>query len=309
MESNKQLATSLRRLAKVYETISSDTKWYNKVDILNNAALIVDLETQPITNAEEFGRTHKGIGKSLVEMINDFLNKGGISRLEKIEEINRGKIHVVSMFMKIYGIGRNQALQFYDQGCRNFPDLTTKVVLNDNQKVGLKYYWDFKRKIYRREIEELKLKLSDVFGPLVDWEIVGSFRRKERVCHDIDILISSDDSKILDKIVKELYRLEVLLYTFTQSKSKFMGILNHNPARRIDIFLCSKKEKAASLLMYTGPKHFCRYMSFQAKKKGYSLSRNGLKLGETYVKTETEEDIFQILGMDYIQVEERFKHF
>ena len=63
------------------------------------------------------------------------------------------------------------------------------------------------------------------------------------------------------------------------------------------------------MLYFTGSGEFNKNMRLFAKKKGYKLNEYGLyKIGkdkELKMKTHTEKDIFTLLGLDYIEPQNR----
>ena len=83
------------------------------------------------------------------------------------------------------------------------------------QKIGLKYYEDFKERIPREEVEQLlaraqKTCYSMVKGgeKVLSVEACGSFRRGKPTCGDIDILVTMKDGSPIkgfcEKMVKKL---------------------------------------------------------------------------------------------------------
>jgi len=67
------------------------------------------------------------------------------------------------------------------------------------QKIGLKYYVDFKERIPRAmatEISEIVTKaVKKLYGEQVKVQTCGSYRRGRPTCGDVDILITRTDDK------------------------------------------------------------------------------------------------------------------
>lgn len=109
------------------------------------------------------------------------------------------------------------------------------------QKIGLKYYEDFKMRIPRAEIETLLEKVKQACWKEVKnadknliVEACGSYRRGKQTCGDIDILITKKDGSaikgIIEKVVVRLEkegflkeRLGSLRYSHTGSEG-YMGV-------------------------------------------------------------------------------------
>ena len=90
-----------------------------------------------------------------------------------------------------------------------------------------------------------------------------------------------------------------------------MGIGNcpngKDPYFRIDIEFLPEKEFSFGLLYFTGSKDFNREIRWYAKKNGYLLNQHGIKnvvTGE-YINAKTEEDIFDILDLQYVDPKKR----
>ena len=86
----------------------------------------------------------------------------------------------------------------------------------------------------------------------------------------------------------------------------------HN-VRRIDILVTPPKNWAAASLYFTGSKELNILMREAAQLKGMRLNEYGLwKLPASGigvylepVETETEQEIFELLGLDYLEPEDR----
>ena len=90
-----------------------------------------------------------------------------------------------------------------------------------------------------------------------------------------------------------------------------MGLAKYldNPIRRLDIRLIPLESFFTAYLYFTGSYEFNERMRGIAKRQGYKLNEYGLykKTGDTYklIKVKSEEDIFKVLGMDYVEPEKR----
>lgn len=90
-----------------------------------------------------------GIGPGIVRLFIEFVDTGKVELL--IKEQNR----MENIFSDIYGVGPKKAKELVDKGIRTLDELREKQdVLNDIQKVGLKYYDDILKRIPRSEIDK-----------------------------------------------------------------------------------------------------------------------------------------------------------
>ncbi len=196
------------------------------------------------------------------------------------------------------------------------------------QKIGLKYYEDFKERIPREEVEQLldkfrKSAYQEVKGgeKVMSVEAAGSFRRGRPTCGDIDILITLKDGadikglceKLVIKLEKEGFlkeRLGDFRYSTTGSEG-YMGVCQldqKHKFRRIDIKVYPMDQYGFALLYFTGSDKFNIKMRQDALDQGYSLSDHGLKPlnpGKKVASCPTEEDVFKVLGKPYKAPNER----
>ena len=87
----------------------------------------------------------KGIGKTTIEKLEQFVQTGEIDLLEKEKE-NDAQLE---MFTKIYGVGPKHSKKLVDAGITSIEMLREHQdeFLNDTQKLGLQYYEDINKRI------------------------------------------------------------------------------------------------------------------------------------------------------------------
>ena len=100
--------------------------------------------------------------------------------------------------------------------------------------------------------------------------------------------------------------------TFDDYETKYMGycqLSKKYPTRRIDIYYTPYQSYYTSLLHLTGSGNFNRKMRGLAIEIGYKLNEYGLYLKQDgklkRIKVNSEKDIFDKLGMDYIEPKDR----
>jgi DNA polymerase/3'-5' exonuclease PolX len=160
----------------------------------------------------------------------------------------------------------------------------------------------------------------------IEFEFVGSFRRKNKDLGDIDILIKNRSGLVLKDIIKQLEDKSYIIEKLAQGNNKFMGICKLSPelpARRIDILIAEPSYYYFALLYFTGSYNFNIYMRKIALKKGLSLSEYGFKAAnaanagvgvgvannkniiDTTDSIHSEEDIFKYLDMAFVEPHKR----
>ena len=250
-----------------------------------------------------------GIGKTIMSKLEEFVETGTLRVLE------RERVNPLNKLTKIYGVGPKKAKELIEQGVTSLEDLTEKQhLLNDKQKIGLKYFDDIEARIPRDEIDEYNEKLTTIFKDSTpegsSFEIVGSYRRGAKNSGDVDIIITNDkDNKnalngFMDRLIKDKIIIEVL--TRGKTKSLTIAQLPGMSPRRVDFLYTSPSEYAFAILYFTGSKIFNTVQRQRALNLGYSLNEHGLyKMvqGKKGARIEgdfpTEKSIFDFLEMKF----------
>lgn len=285
-------------------------------------------------------RSIRGVGDKTALKVMEILQTGDLRRInyERTDDVE-----VTRLFQGIYGVGQSTAFKWYCAGCRTLEDLRNQkgdVRLNSVQLIGLQYYDDINNRMPRSEAKAV----FDLIKPLalsIDSklfvEIMGSYRRGKHDCGDIDILITRpiDDDKthsgILARLLPILHKEGIITEDlaipedFRDLECVYRGLCRlpqeGSRRRRIDFLTVPWESRGAALLYYTGDDIFNRAMRFKANKMGYSLNQRGLFSGVvrdpqdfriksnegTLVASETEEEIFRILGVPWQEPHERVR--
>ena len=255
------------------------------------------------------------IGPTIMEKLNEYVQTGTLKVLE------REKNNPVNILGEVYGIGPKKAKELVDKGVTTIAALRTNQdeLLNETQKVGLKYYEDILERIPRSEIEEYKSIFKSEFDKVKDadsmFEIVGSYRRGAENSGDIDLIITSTNPAIFKNFVDSLISKGVIQEVLSRGPTKCLVItrLPGKPtSRRVDFLYTSPEEFPFAILYFTGSKIFNTVMRHQALTNDLTMNEHGLYLLVGKKKGEkvshifnTEEDIFDYLNLEYKAPNER----
>ena len=284
--------------AKAYNTASKALKNMNDCDLTPENLLKV-----------------KGIGKSILEKIMTIIQTGTLEQYESIKNFKDPK----ETLMEVHGIGSVKAKELMSRGINSVEDLKkcelVDEYLNDVQKKGLKWYNDMQHRIPYDEITKHETYLKSVLqevDPTAELTIAGSYRRKKNDSGDIDMLINTPSVKnnsVYNKFMDVLFQKGYLLEELSRGPKKFMGIsrLDDGIGRRIDIMYTKPQEYPFAILYFTGSMEFNVKMRGELLEKGLSLNEYGIKKDKKNVKhgCKTEHDVFQYLGYDYVEPENR----
>ena len=257
----------------------------------------------------------KGIGPAIKEKIEEFYKTGEISEHDKLQKkIDPGCLEL----LKIPGLGPrkvrtlNEELQIKSIGeleyaCREnrllkldgFGEKTQSKILK-NIEFLKKFQNSF---LYGDALLEASLlvgflkRLKDVEAV----EVGGSLRRKKEIVHDIDIVVAASGKT--DSIMKKFAEHPSVESVTGSGDTKTSVVLKNGMA--CDLRVVTPAEFPYALLYFTGNKDLNTSMRQIAKDKGLKLNEYGLFKGEKNLPCKSEEEIFEKLGLKYIEPELR----
>jgi DNA polymerase/3'-5' exonuclease PolX len=258
----------------------------------------------PITSIKQLEGL-PGIGPTIMEKFKEYVETGTLRILE-LEKTNP-----INILTDVYGIGPKKAEELVKAGIKTIADLRVRQdeLLNDIQKVGLRFYEDILQRIPRQEIEEYKGVFASNIKSNV-FEIVGSYRRGAQDSGDIDVIITGETGQIYKDLIDDLIKKKIILHVLSRGPSKTLVIAklpNKLTARRVDFLYAPPTEYAFAILYFTGSKIFNTVMRQKALNQGYTLNEHGIchltadkKKGELVTQSfPNEKSIFDFLGMPY----------
>jgi DNA polymerase (family 10) len=269
---------------------------------------------------EELARQGKldeipGVGKAIAAKIEEYLRTG---RLEYYEQLKREVPLQAVDLLEVPGIGPARAHLLYEQlGITTIQDLLQAA--QEHKLCKLPGFGEKLEERIAREAARLmqrsKRLLLGIALPVAE-EVVaalrphaairaidpaGSLRRMKETIGDIDILVASDDPPaVVDAFVHLPFVKEVLAVGPTRP-----SILTREDLQ-VDLRVVRPHEYGSALLYFTGSKeHNIALRSF-VQERGWKLSEYGL-FDETgkLLASETEHEIYALLGMDWIPPELR----
>ncbi len=275
---------------------------------------------KPVTSFEDIEEL-SGIGAKIGEKIKEIIETG---KLHQVEEIEKNKTYaIIEDLLQIHGIGPAKAQELVTKhGIKSIDELHEKQdeLLNDKQKLGLKYYKDINLRIPRKEMDkhnEFIISTLLSIDPKLKVTVAGSYRRGEPTSGDIDVLVTypfdyQPSQTLMNDITKTMIKQNYVVDVLAEGDKKFMSVCRlkrHRVFRRLDIMITKPSEYAFAVLYFTGSGPFNVVMRQHALSKGYSLNEYGvkkIKTGEVMqCRFETEEDIFKFLDLKYIPPNQR----
>lgn len=314
---NFQIAQIFHSIAKILE-IKNDNRF--RVRAYDRAAQNIETLSEDIAQLNKEDRLLEipGIGKDLNEKIKEYLATGKIGFYEKLKEsIPFGLLDILN----IPSVGPKTAgLLFRELKIKDVEDLEKKA--KSGKLIGLPGIQEktvenilrgialLKKGRERMHLAQAKavadgfVNVLKKFPEVKKISVAGSLRRMKETIRDIDILmISARPSKIMDYFVKLPLVKEVLAHGETKSSIlTFDGV-------QVDVRVLEEKSYGAALLYFTGSKNFNIRLRQLAIKNNLKINEYGIfstkAKKEIYIAGKTEEEIFKVLGMDYVEPELR----
>ena len=254
-----------------------------------------------------------GVGAKIKLKVKEILETG---ELKAATEAKKDlSTDVYQDLMNVYGIGPVKAKELISKhNIKSIADLRAhQELLNEKQKLGLKYYEDALERIPRAEMELHEKKIQATIE--LETTIVGSYRRGLVTSGDIDVLIKMpEDLKkqqkdTLEKIVEQFTDDNYIIDVLALGDKKCMAFVSlGEKARRLDLLITPEKEYPYALLYFTGSDQFNVAFRRYALTKGYTLNEHTMKPSsdaKEVPEMKTEKDIFDFLGLVYKEPAER----
>jgi len=228
---NKQLTDILEEMG----LLEKNRGQVHKFKAYQKAIRALKNHPKKLTSGKEATKLN-GIGKKIANKIDEILESGHLFKLDK--ELEDDRTRAINSLSQVSGIGPAAAKKFVDEeGIMSLSDLKKNYEkLNNHQKIGLKYFDDFSKRIPRREVEQIEKVVLDCLIEIdkrLEGKICGSYRRGVDTSGDVDILITHPDyheenkknSDLLTKIVELLHKKNVLTDDISFGNLKYMGVV------------------------------------------------------------------------------------
>ena len=257
-----------------------------------------------------------GVGKSIAAVIEEVLNTGESSQLEDLRE---ALPHGVRDLMELEGIGPKTALRLHDElGVVSIEGLEEAVKagkLRVLKGFGPKTEENILKSIEAHRMRQERFLLGGIL-PVIDQiishmskseavlnvEPAGSARRRKETIGDLDVLVSSVRPEEIAELFVSMPRVSRVISKGTTRSTIVVG------ARfQVDLRVVPPESYGSALQYFTGSKEHNIKLRTIAVKKGYKLNEYGLfeRDSDRRVAGETEEEIYRILGMEWIEPELR----
>jgi DNA polymerase (family 10) len=258
----------------------------------------------------------EGIGETLAEKIREMLDTGHLEFYDKLrEEIPQGLVEI----LRVNGVGPKRAMQFYKElGIATVPELEAAARADKLSKLSgmgaksqqriIEGIESLARRSTRVRIDVALTAAERILNALLELpqalhgHIGGSIRRGRATIGDIDLLIASHDAMpIMEAFVARPDVTRVLGSGPTKSSVELLN------GQQCDLRVLPPERYGTALNYFTGSQAHNIRLRDLAKDRGYTLNEwafTSLTDGSEIV-CETEEQVYQQLGLPYIPPELR----
>jgi DNA polymerase (family 10) len=310
---NLEISAIFHEIVKILE-IKGDNPF--RIRAYDRAAQNIEGLTEDVEDFVKSDRLTEipGIGEDLASKIKEYISTGKIKAYEHLKKtIPKGLLDLLN----IPSVGPKTAKLLYEKlKIKDISDLEKAI-----KKNKLRGIFGIKEKTIEnisKGIELLKrgrermtlaqaMQVADEFikgleslPEVKKISCAGSLRRQKETVRDIDILvISNKPQKIMD-VFTRLPSVGLVL-----AKGETKSSVRTKDDVQVDCRVEEKKSFGAALLYFTGSKNFNIKLRQLAIRRGLKINEYGVFRKNRFVCGRTEEEIFKILGMSYIEPELR----
>ncbi|NPV13592.1 DNA polymerase/3'-5' exonuclease PolX [candidate division WOR-3 bacterium] len=313
---NQELAEIFDQIADALE-LKGETGF--RVLAYRKAARVLAELTEDIEELDRENRleTIPGIGSGIAKKIHEYLTTG---KMQKLKEVTNGLEPGLFVLLKIPGVGPktvrllNQKLGvkdledlkkvLADGSAAKLPGMGRKKVENILQ--GIQTAEHAGERMYLNEAYELAEAIVNYIknaGVADQVTFAGSLRRGKETIGDIDILASGKNpTAIINCFINYPQKHQVV----SAGDTKASIVVSAGKAlRQIDLRVVHKSEFGAALQYFTGSKDHNIALRTIAQKQGLKISEYGVFQGEKKIAGKNETEVYQALGLPYIEPELR----
>jgi len=258
-----------------------------------------------------------GVGKSIAEKIEEYIKTG---RIAYFEELKQKEPIDISSLTAVEGLGPKKIKKLYNElGIKNLNELEVAAKEGKIRKLA-----DFGDKTEQNIIkgiqflkqsgnrlllgtayiiaEEIIAKIKQCKG-IKQVGVAGSARRMKETIGDIDILAMIEKPEDASAVMESFVSLPEVINIYSKGTTK--SSIRLKEGVDVDLRILPQKSYGAGLMYFTGSKDHNIEIRRVAVKQGLKLNEYGLFRGNKQVAGDSEEQIYEYLGLQFIPPEMR----
>ncbi|MEU6411369.1 DNA polymerase/3'-5' exonuclease PolX [Microbispora sp. NPDC046933] len=248
-------------------------------------------------------RSIPGVGEAIAKKVEEFLERGSFRQLDDL----RGRVpEGVRRLTRIPSLGPKKAVFLFQELGIDSPAALADAIRAGRLK-GLRGFGAKTEDNLLRGIEHMERSGDRVhLGVAADLAerviaslpadriaFAGSLRRMSETIGDIDVLAVGDPG-LMELFARQPYVTEVV------AKGERKTSVRTDRGLQVDLRLVPAESWGAAMIYFTGSKEHNVRIREMAVRKGWKLSEYGLFDGDRLIASETEEEIYQALGMQWV---------
>lgn len=267
-----------------------------------------------LVEAEEDLSKLPGIGKDLAGKISEIVKTGSLNQLEELEKRTPAELNEL---MNISGLGPKRVSALYHElGVTSRKELKTAAEKEKIRKLegfGKKTEQSILEELSRKEEGEKRVPLMQSeqrAAPLVDYlknskgikkiTVAGSYRRRKETVGDLDILVTcKKNSNVMDRFA-DYEDVEKVV-----SKGSTRSTVILNSGLQVDVRVIPQVGYGAGLHYFTGSKAHNIAVRKKGVDRNLKINEYGVFKGKKRVAGKTEEEVYEKVGLSYIEPELR----
>ncbi len=311
---NVDVSEIFRRIANLLEIEGANPF---RVRAYRNAARSVDSLPRNISEMVEAGEDLTelpGVGKDIAGKISEIVNTGALKQLKDLEGRTPAEL---DKLMNISGLGPRRVKALYmNLGIKSLEDLKTAA---EEQKIrelngfGEKTEQSILESLAGAEQEEQRIQLHEAeqrAAPLVEYlkdhegveriTVAGSYRRRKETVGDLDILaVCKKNQSVMEYFT---------VYEDVQkvvSKGDTRSTVVLKSGLQVDLRVLPEAGYGAGLHYFTGSKAHNIAVRKKAVKRNLKINEYGVYRGDERIAGKTEQEVYDQVGLAYIEPELR----
>lgn len=313
MSTNTEIAEIFDKIADILDLLNENPF---RVRAYRKAGENIKELTEDIEDLAERGKLTEipGIGRDLAEKIEEFISTGKIMSYEKLKE--KVPEELVKL-LGIQGLGPKTLAKLNKElGIKNIDDLERALEREQILKLrgmGEKKVEDIRRGVvlFKKSRERMPLGIALPLAEDIVREInkipgtkgtivAGSLRRMKETIGDIDILTMAEDGK---HVIEAFTKLPYVKESLAAGDTKGSVVLKSGI--QVDLRVVEPGSYGAALQYFIGSKAHNIKLRTIALEKSLKINEYGVFRGDKKIAGETEEGIYEALGLRWIPPEIR----
>lgn len=290
-----------------------------RIRAYRNAARIISELSQEVSSLLEKGKDLTqlpGIGEDLASKIKEIVSRGHCSLLERL---HKELPPAITELLKIPGLGPKRVKALYhdldvqtieqlyraalDGRIRTLSGFGEKTEHNIRQAIEAhaNQTQRFKLSVAAQYAEALEKFLKAIAG-VTRVTIAGSYRRMRETIGDLDILVASSASHVIQCFTSY----DEVAETLSAGVTRASVILKCG--MQVDLRVVTEESFGSALHYFTGSKAHNIAIRRLAQKKGLKINEYGVFRDKTRIAGETESSVYAAVDLPYIPPELRENH-